>query len=104
MFEVKDVRQSNVEFVVEQFRSIKGKGNVFFSNDGEVKKICDVLQVPSVTKNLLSIGSITNQGCLVLFKPNQCQDVSANDPSKIIARGLGDPTDKMYKLEILRSA
>jgi hypothetical protein len=43
MFEVKDVRQSNVESVVEQFRSVKGKGNVFFSYDGEVKKISDVL-------------------------------------------------------------
>ena len=96
MFEVKYVGQSNVQSVAAgSFTLSKEKEMNFFSYDGGEKKNSDVLYVPGVTINLLSVGSITDQGCLVLFGPNQCQVVSANDPSKIIARGLGDPTDGM---------
>jgi len=43
-----------------------------------------VFLVPKVTKNLLSVGSITNKGCYVLFGAKKCWVLNARDPAKVL--------------------
>ena len=40
--------------------------------DGKVKYLADVLHVPNITKNLVSIGQMIEQGLQVRFNPNGC--------------------------------
>jgi transposase InsO family protein len=52
---------------------VKGKGKVFVQlPDGEIKCIDNVLYVPGVHRNLLSIGCIENQGYTLEFVKSTC--------------------------------
>nr|PNR27147.1 hypothetical protein PHYPA_030628 [Physcomitrium patens] len=69
MYELKTVEDSNVRLAGGTSHSVLGKRNELFKSDGQVNRISNVLYVSGVTKNLLSIGSITDQGCIVTFGP-----------------------------------
>lgn len=51
---------------------IRGKGKIVFSHNGTIKHVQDVLYVPNVHKNLLSIGKIIDKGCLIVFRSQNC--------------------------------
>ncbi len=40
--------------------------------DGQTKYLKDVLHVPTITKNLISIGQMVEQHLQVTFNPNGC--------------------------------
>ena len=97
MFWLKTVANSNVHSTGGQSHSVTEKWNVLFKCDGEVKKISNVLYVPGVTKN--SVGSITDQGCIVTFGLTHCHIVSFLDPTKVIARSTPDSANGLSRLE-----
>jgi len=48
-------------------------GNVPLAmQDGKIKYLSDVLHVPNITKNLVSIGQMIEQGLQVWFNPDGC--------------------------------
>lgn len=50
---------------------ILGKGNVFISlDDGQERLVPEVLQVPSLHKNLFSIHQLVQQGGSLLIEPD----------------------------------
>ncbi len=58
----------------------------------------DVIYVLSVTKKLLLVGVITNKRCLVIFGQNCYWIIIAKQPCKVLAKGIKDLTNGLYKL------
>jgi hypothetical protein len=55
--------------------------------NGQIKYLKDVLHVPTITKNLVSIGETVEQGLHVTFNPNGCFVEYMNNQGKLIAKG-----------------
>jgi len=66
------------------------------SNNGDAKHIDDVLYVPNITNNLLSVGTIVDKGCLVIFHANKCWVLNAKQPSKVLAMGTRNTSNGLY--------
>jgi hypothetical protein len=60
-----------VQTAGNQFLPVEGKGSVNLDSTGEIK-INDVYFVPGLAFNMLSVGSITNMGLVVVFDDHQC--------------------------------
>lgn len=53
--------------------SVAGVGNVELQfSDGEIKSFDSVLYTPGITKNLLSVGALTDQNKTLIFRSNGC--------------------------------
>jgi hypothetical protein len=63
-------------------------GNVIFSQNGGIKKIDNIFFVLGVTKNLLSVGTFANKGCLVVFGLKKCWVLTIVKPKKVVAKGV----------------
>ncbi|XP_052478531.1 uncharacterized protein LOC128034035 [Gossypium raimondii] len=61
-----------------EFIKAEGKGDVFICTPTGAKVISNVLLVPKIDRNLLSIAQLLKKGYSVVFKGNECQIV---DPS-----------------------
>ncbi len=57
--------------------------------------------MPSLTKNLLSVGSITDKGHVVVFDSNKCFVNLKHDPKVIVAKGLWDNSIGLYKMNCI---
>jgi hypothetical protein len=57
-----------------------------FMQDGQTKYLKDVLHVPTITKKLVSVGQMVEQGLQVTFKPNGCFVEDMKNQGKLIAR------------------
>ena len=82
-----------------QTHSVAGVGDVdvrFLS--GEIKTIPSVLYTPGITKNLLSVGSLTDQQKTLVFRDNGCFVVD-NVTSKIEAFAERENRKGLYKLQ-----
>jgi hypothetical protein len=55
--------------------------------DGQTKYLKDVLHVPTITKKLVSIGQMVEQGLHVTFNLNGCFVEDVNNQGKLIAKG-----------------
>jgi hypothetical protein len=55
--------------------------------DGQTKYLKDVLHVPTITKNLVSVGQMVEQGLQVTFNPHGCFVEDMKNQSKLIAKG-----------------
>ena len=55
--------------------------------DGKVKYLADVLHVPQITKNLVSIGQIVEQGLQVRFNQDGCFIEDFENKCKLVAKG-----------------
>ncbi len=65
-------------------------GKVSFSmQDGQTKYLKNVLHVPTITKNLVSIGQMVEQGLHVTFNPNGCFVEDMKNQGKLIAKKKG---------------
>jgi hypothetical protein len=62
---------------------VHGEGTVVAAHNEEIK-MNNVLYIPGVKKNLLSVGAIANMGYVVMFIPNKCWIVSKKHPHRII--------------------
>ena len=74
-------------------------GNVPLSmQDGKVKYLADVLHVPRITKNLVSVGQMVEQGLQVRFNPDGCFVEDFNNKCRLIAKGKR--IGRMFTLDV----
>ena len=66
--------------------------------DGKVKQLADVLHVPNITKNLVSIGQIIEQGLQVHLNPDGYFVEDYKNGYKLITKGKH--VDKMLTLDV----
>jgi hypothetical protein len=66
--------------------------------DGQTKYWKDVLHVPTITKNLVSIGQMVEQGLHVTFNPNGCFMEDMKNQNKLIAKG--ERNGGMFTLDV----
>ena len=71
--EVKRMRIGNGEYL-----EVKGKGTVAITSYEGTKFVSDVLFVPKIDQNLLSVGQLLDKGYKVLFENKQCLIKDAN--------------------------
>jgi hypothetical protein len=55
--------------------------------DGQTKNLKDVFYVPTITKNLVSIGQMVEQGLHVTFNLNGCFVEDMKNQGKLITKG-----------------
>ena len=55
-------------------------------HDGKTKSLSDVLHVPSITKNLVSVGQMVEQGLQVRFNAKGCFVEDFNDKCRLVAK------------------
>ena len=73
----------------------EGLGNIsFLASTGEKKQLTDVLYVPKIKRNLLSIAAITDRGLKVNFKRTKAQIVDST--RKLVGKGVR--RNNLYKL------
>jgi len=52
---------------------VKGLGDIVINIDSGTKTILDVLYVPEIDQNLLSVGQLLEKGYVVVFKDKTCE-------------------------------
>lgn len=62
------------------------------------KTISDVLYVPSVTRNLLSVGKLADQGHKILFNSKYCYVFDSKSPYKLQLNGIRNPRNRLYPI------
>ena len=63
-------------------------GNVPLTmQDGKAKYLADVLHVPDITKNLVSVGQMVEQGLQVRFTSDGCYVEDLKNDCRLIAKG-----------------
>lgn len=74
-----------------EFISVKGKGTVAIESLTGLKHITDVLYVPDIDKNLLSVGQLIEKGFKVIFEDKWCliKDARSKDVFKVKMRAKG---------------
>ena len=88
---------SSIRTAGGQVLPVKYKGHVSFS-DHEVKTVQDVLYVPGVQTNLLSVGRFVNLGHTILFKSNTYLIYNITYPERVFLQAHRDRRTKLYKL------
>jgi hypothetical protein len=66
--------------------------------DGQTKYLKDVLHVPTITKYLVSVGQMVEQGLQVTFNPNGCFVEDMKNQGKLIAKG--ERNVRMFTLDV----
>jgi len=54
--------------------------------NGQTKYLKDVLHVPTITKNMVFVGQMVEQGLQMTFNPNGCFVGDMNNQGKLIAK------------------
>jgi hypothetical protein len=57
-----------------------------------------VLYVPSMVKNLISVGKLADQGYLTLFDSKHCYVFDQNNPKRILLSGSRSHGNSLYRL------
>ncbi|KAI4353686.1 hypothetical protein L6164_002617 [Bauhinia variegata] len=88
---------SKVKIGNGDFISIKGKGTVAIESLTGLKYISDVLYVPDIDQNLLSVGQLVEKGFKVIFEDNLCliKDTKGKDIFRVKMRA------KSYALNLM---
>ena len=97
LFDKSHSSTSTIRTAAGQILPVVHKGNVNFS-DKSVKTVRDVLYVPGVKTNLLSVGRFTDLGHTVLFNSSSCLIFEKLEPEKIFLQATRDPRTKLYRL------
>ena len=66
--------------------------------DGKSKYFANVLHVPNITKNLVSIGQMVEQGLQVRFNPLGCYVEDFQDDCRLITKG--NCVGRMFTLDV----
>jgi len=66
--------------------------------DGQTKYLKDILHVPTITKNLVSVGQMVEQGLQVIFNPNGCFVEDMKNQGKLITKG--ERNGRMFTLDV----
>ena len=78
------IDQGYIEIGGDTTHPIRHIGNVPFGKDGKKYCIKNVLHIPTITKNLVSVGQIVEQGMQVRFNNGGC---FIEKDGRLIARG-----------------
>ena len=94
---VSKVKICNGEYIVA-----KGKGTVAIESISDTKLIRDVLFVPNINQNLLSVGQLIQKVFKVIFETNQCliKDVASNDVFRVKMKGKSFALDPLEEEQI----
>jgi hypothetical protein len=65
------------------------------TNSGEIN-LTNVKYVPSIQKNLVSMGSIADTSRLVVFSDQHCWMLDKFDNKRVVASGHCDPSNGLY--------
>jgi hypothetical protein len=79
---------------------VYGKGKVKSSNLGKIKTIVDDLYILGLSKNFLLVGMIVNKGNTMIFDFGKCLVILNKDPNTIMAKGVKDLKNGLYKLKV----
>ncbi|XP_016679117.1 uncharacterized protein [Gossypium hirsutum] len=92
--EVKRMRIGNGEYL-----EVKGKGTVAITSYEGTKFVSDVLFVPKIDQNLLSVGQLLDKGYKVLFENKQCliRDANGRDLFNVKMKGKSFTFNPMEK-------
>jgi hypothetical protein len=66
--------------------------------DVQTQYLKDILHVPTVTKKLVSVGQMVEQGLQVTFNPNGCFVKNMKNQGKLIAKG--ERNGQMFTLDV----
>ena len=92
-------RPGYVETGDDTSHPIKHTGNVPLTlQDGKVKYLADVLHVPSITKNLISVGQMVEQNLQVRFTPAGLFVEEYKEGGRLIAQGK--KVGRMFTLDV----
>lgn len=80
---------------------VAGKGDTKIGGNKVVKK---VLYVPGMTRNLLSVGQLTDEGYDIYFNSRHGYILDREDPTKVFLRATRDTNSSLYKLDTQREA
>ena len=69
--------------------------------DGKMKYLSNVFYVPNITKNLVSVGHMIEQGLQVCFNPNGYYVENFKDKCHLVANGKR--VSKMFTLDVSMS-
>ncbi len=74
-------------------------GNVpLVMQDGKMKYLSDVLHVPNIAKNLVSVGQMIKHGLQVRFNPDGCYVEDFKDKCCLVAKGKR--VGRMFTLDV----
>ena len=90
-----DCNTKNIFVGDDRYLSVEGS-RIVHLNNGQIK---DVLCVPTLSRNLLSVYKITHsgEGESVLFTPHQVVIRDLEDPQNLVATGSVDDITRLYK-------
>ncbi|MCO5573146.1 hypothetical protein L7F22_026912 [Adiantum nelumboides] len=81
----------------DSHHAIQGKRTITIQmSQGEEKDLSNVLLVPGITKNLISVGQIVEKGYEVKFNKDGCY--VKNDKGKVVA--YGEKNERLFKLKM----
>ena len=87
---------SRVKVGNRQYIKVKGKGTIAIKSSAGIKLISDVLLVPKIDRNLLSVGQLLEKGYSVVFKNNICV---ITDPNGVVLFCENEQQKLQLKLE-----
>lgn len=79
---------------------IKGRGCIQASNN---KKILKVFYVPDIKSNLMSVGSLTGRGHIVIFTTAYCFITDPRNHRNVYLKGDRHPSHRLYTLQLPES-
>ncbi|BAB01447.1 gag-pol polyprotein-like [Arabidopsis thaliana] len=78
----------------------EGKGDVMIMTREGKKRIKNVLFVPGINKNALSVAQMTDQGCSVTFGGGKC--IMKNHTGKVFGEAMLEETGYVIRLQVIK--
>jgi hypothetical protein len=94
------IGNQNVKSTTRPSHKVHGKRDILILNNGDAKHIDDVLYVRNITKKLLSMGTIVDKGCLIIFGANKCWVLNVKQPPKALAMGTRNTSNGLYHMQM----
>ena len=93
---------SKVKIANGEYIAVKGKGTVAIESFSGIKLIKDVLFIPKINQNLLSVGQPLERGFKVIFEGNQCliKDATDKEMFKVKMKGKGFSVDPLQEEQV----
>ena len=92
-----NVRIQEVKTGRGESHGVRGTGTSFVQTPSGVIKLNEVKYVPSMQKNLISVGSLADEGHVVVFSHTYCWILDKDH--KIVVLGQRDPNNALYSID-----
>lgn len=87
---------TNIKSANGHTHKVHAKGNTVVVYQDETKSMSNVFYVPSVKKNLLSIGALVDMGCIIVFGKAKCWILLTNISNKVLTFGVQDVENGLF--------